>query len=45
MFSWQPGEENVNYWSYEEEDLRPPDPAGLDVRDAAEVERQAVRSR
>jgi len=26
VFSWQPGEENVNYWSYEEEDMRRPIP-------------------
>jgi hypothetical protein len=26
MFSWQPDEENVNYWNYEEEDIRRPIP-------------------
>jgi len=26
VFSWQPGEENVDYWSYEEEDVRRPIP-------------------
>ena len=26
IFSWQKGEENVNYWSYEEEELRRPIP-------------------
>jgi hypothetical protein len=27
IFSWQPDEENVNFWSYEEEELRRPIPA------------------
>ena len=26
VFSWQPGEEDVNFWSYEEEDTRRPIP-------------------
>ncbi len=26
QFSWQPGEDNVNYWSYEEEEVRRPIP-------------------
>jgi hypothetical protein len=26
LFSWRPGEENVNYWSYEEETVRRPIP-------------------
>lgn len=27
MFTWQPGEENVVYWNYEEEDTRRPIPS------------------
>ena len=27
VFSWQPGEDNLNYWSYEEEEIRRPIPA------------------
>jgi hypothetical protein len=27
VFSWQPGEENVGFWSYEEEDVRRPIPS------------------
>jgi len=27
MFSWQVGEENVNYWNYEEEEVRRPIPS------------------
>jgi hypothetical protein len=26
MFTWQPGEDGVNFWSYEDEDLRRPIP-------------------
>jgi hypothetical protein len=26
MFSWQPGEENIDFWNYEEEDVRRPIP-------------------
>jgi hypothetical protein len=26
LFCWQPGEENVNHWSYEDEDVRRPIP-------------------
>jgi hypothetical protein len=27
IFSWQPGEDNIGYWSYEEEDIRRPIPS------------------
>jgi len=27
LFSWQPDEENLNYWSYEEEEIRRPIPS------------------
>jgi hypothetical protein len=27
VFSWQPDEENLNYWSYEEEEIRRPIPS------------------